>query len=87
MRLYPKYEVMDYFSSQNLYKKEPGTDGCTWLSVEELSEQYGCNRNFIYHFTKSRNLPKKKVGRFVLFSAEHFDRAMNNLARTKKTNL
>lgn len=47
----------------------------SWYSVEEIQEKYDLTRAAIYSFISENNIPKKKEGRYVLYSKTHFEMA------------
>ncbi|MEA5128320.1 MAG: helix-turn-helix domain-containing protein [Proteiniphilum sp.] len=47
----------------------------SWYSVEEIQEKYNLSRAAIYSFVSENNIPRKKEGRYVLYSQPHFDLA------------
>lgn len=65
---YSKKHVDSYFS-----KKDASLDITTWYSVEELQEKFNMTTTAIYSFVYENKIPKKKDGRNVLYSKEHFD--------------
>ncbi|MDD2305298.1 MAG: helix-turn-helix domain-containing protein [Prolixibacteraceae bacterium] len=55
-----------FFDNQNI--KE-------WYSVAEVGESYNMTLSAIYSFVSTNKIPKKKDGRTVYYSKEHFDLA------------
>jgi len=65
---YSKKHIDSYFSN-----RDTSSDITTWYSVEELQEKFNMTTTAIYSFVYENKIPKKKDGRKVLYSKEHFD--------------
>ena len=60
------FKQKGFFDNQNI--KE-------WYSVAEVGENYNMTLSAIYTFVSANRIPKKKDGRTVYYSKEHFDLA------------
>lgn len=65
---YSKKHIDTYFA-----KKDTSSDITAWYSVEELQERFDMTTTAIYSFVYENKIPKKKEGRKVFYSKEHFD--------------
>lgn len=65
---YSKKHVDTYFA-----KKDISCDITVWYSVEELQERFDMTTTAIYSFVYENKIPKKKDGRKVFYSKDHFD--------------
>ena len=48
-------------------------DGERWLSVEEIAEHLGINRDTVYKWIERKNMPAHKVGRLWKFKKNQID--------------
>ncbi len=48
-----------------------------WYSVEEIEQKYKMSAQTVFSFVYDNKIPKKKEGKYTLYSSEHFDRARN----------
>lgn len=69
----PKEDVDNYFTNYNREIKNIKE----WYAMDEIVEKYGMTRDAIYGKCKTYNVPKKKDGRFVKISKQHFDQIFN----------
>lgn len=63
-----KKHIDKHFSS-----KQESSDITEWYSVDELQEKFNMTTIAIYSFVYENKVPKKKEGRKVFYSKEHFD--------------
>ena len=47
----------------------------SWYSVKDIQEKYNLTKAAIYSFVSENNIPRKKIGRNVFYSKNHFDTA------------
>ena len=65
---YSKKHIDDAFSS---YSSE--SEYTEWYSVEGIQNKYDMSINAIYSFVYENKIPKKKEGKKVFYSKDHFD--------------
>ena len=44
-----------------------------WYTVQEIQKKYGLSRDQVYGRVSDNNLPKKRMGKYVKISKQHFD--------------
>jgi len=54
-------------------KQAPSSEITSWYSVEELQDKFSMTTTAIYSFVYENKIPKKKEGRKVFYSKDHFD--------------
>jgi len=52
-------------------------DSNEFITTEEAMQQYNLTRDALYHYVKSRNIPKMKSGRYVKLSKSALDKVFN----------
>lgn len=67
-----KQEIDDYFERNGFNKYK---DIEEWYSVEDLKVKYNLSPAAIYSFVSEQQIPRKKIGRQVLYSKKDFDLA------------
>ncbi|HZL09712.1 MAG TPA: helix-turn-helix domain-containing protein [Prolixibacteraceae bacterium] len=67
-----KKHVDNYFKQKRFFDNQNIKD---WYSVAEVGENYNMTLSAIYSFVSANKIPKKKDGRTVYYSKEHFDLA------------
>jgi len=65
---YSKKHIESYFS-----KKSPSSEISSWYSVEEIQEIFNMTTTAIYSFVYENKIPKRKEGKKVFYSRDHFD--------------
>lgn len=55
-------------------RTRPDTSHITeWYTVQEIQEKYGLTRDQVYGRVSDNALPKKRIGKYVKISKQHFD--------------
>ena len=81
---------MSYISKSHIdkYFKKSGfnehKDIEEWYSVKEIKEKYSLTDSAIYSFISENKIPKKKIGRNVLYSKYHFEIAKGYITPIKE---
>ena len=52
-------------------------DSNVFITTEEAMQQYNLTRDALYHYVKSRNIPKVKSGRYIKLSKSALDKIFN----------
>ena len=69
---FSKKHVDNYFKRKGFFDNQNIKE---WYSVAEVGESYNMTLSAIYSFVSTNKIPKKKDGRTVYYSKEHFDLA------------
>ena len=69
---FSKKHVDNYFKKKGFFDNQNIKE---WYSVAEVGESYNMTLSAIYSFVSTNKIPKKKDGRTVYYSKEHFDLA------------
>lgn len=73
-KIYWRIEEVEAFFKKN-YQTEGAEHVTEWYSVKQIREIYGISERVIAWTVKHNEVPKKRMGRIMLYSKTHFDAA------------
>lgn len=60
---------------QKMFAKKQYADIAEWYTVAEIVEKFGVSKQYVYEYTSSHKLPKKREGKEVLISKYHWEQS------------